>query len=342
MVAPLAALLLIILVVALALSGHSPRLRSLVPFTAKGLIAVAPSNIARVEIRAGQQSVALRRDPGGWDDCRHGRRGSSRACLAHRCRAAVHAGQRTDTRDCRQRTHGRGLRGIRARSASQCTGAQYRGWDGRDGELRRPQSGRHLPVCSASRRPNGLPDGAAHGAEWQLVGDMARRLRGQVELAAAGRGTSLLLPVSLAQVWAVEIVFAGKLTRFERDGAGEWFRHVGQHSHLGGTNVHVADPAQARMIGAAFEAFDEIAVETRVAHDADEAELTRFGLVFPPLIVLLYARDSSTALARLELGAAADSFDRYARLAPHGDVVTVAEFEAKRLIELLKAVGAGS
>jgi hypothetical protein len=43
-------------------------------------------------------------------------------------------------------------------------------------------------------------------------------------------------------------------------------------------------------------------------------------------------------LARLELGAVADSFDRYARLAPDGDVVTVAEFEVQRLTELLKAV----
>jgi hypothetical protein len=37
-------------------------------------------------------------------------------------------------------------------------------------------------------------------------------------------------------------------------------------------------------------------------------------------------------------GAVADSFDRYARLAPDGDVVTVAEFEVQRLTELLKAV----
>jgi hypothetical protein len=43
-------------------------------------------------------------------------------------------------------------------------------------------------------------------------------------------------------------------------------------------------------------------------------------------------------LARLELGAVADSFDRYARLAPDGDVVTVAEFEVQRLTEFLKAV----
>jgi hypothetical protein len=62
----------------------------------------------------------------------------------------------------------------------------------------------------------------------------------------------------------------------------------------------------------------------------------------PTLIVLFYARDSSTALARLEFGGAADNLDRYARIAPNGAIVTVAEFEVRRLTELLKAVGAGS
>jgi hypothetical protein len=47
-------------------------------------------------------------------------------------------------------------------------------------------------------------------------------------------------------------------------------------------------------------------------------------------------------LARLEFGTLADRLDRYARLAPDGAVITVAEFEPKRLTELLKAVGAGS
>ena len=47
-------------------------------------------------------------------------------------------------------------------------------------------------------------------------------------------------------------------------------------------------------------------------------------------------RESAVGAARE--GAVADSFDRYARLAPDGDVVTVAEFEVQRLTELLKAV----
>jgi hypothetical protein len=146
----------------------------------------------------------------------------------------------------------------------------------------------------------------------------------------------------MAQVWAVEIVYAGKLTRFERDGVGNWFRHVGQHLHQANTNAHVADPAQARTIAAALDAFDTTAIETRVMPVGDPAQLAQFGLTLPSVIILFYPRDSSTALARLEFGNAADTLDRYARLAPDGGVVTVAEFEVRRLTELLKTVGAGS
>jgi hypothetical protein len=180
------------------------------------------------------------------------------------------------------------------------------------------------------------------GSEWQVAGDMARRLRAQAEPTVAQRGRSLFLPVSMAQIWAVEIVAAGKLTRFERDSAGNWFRHTGQHLHTANVNAHVADPAQARRIAAALDSLDAAAVETRVGRAADAGQLAKFGLSYPPMIVLLYARDNSTEVARAEFGGASDSLDRYARLAPDGEIVTVAEFEIKRLTDLLKAVGAGS
>ena len=60
------------------------------------------------------------------------------------------------------------------------------------------------------------------------------------------------------------------------------------------------------------------------------------------MILLLYARDNSTEVARIEFGGALDSLDRYARLTPDNQIVTVAEFEVRRLTDLLKAVGAGS
>ena len=92
------------------------------------------------------------------------------------------------------------------------------------------------------------------GGEWQLTADIAKRIlppgneANDEAKAAARRSASLLLPASLERVWAVEIVFQGRLHRLERDGAGNWFLHVGQHSHSGNSPGHVADPVQAKII----------------------------------------------------------------------------------------------
>src|SRR5258708_17075756 len=110
--------------------------------------------------------------------------------------------------------------------------------------------------------------------------------------AASNRGADLLLPVSMAQVWAVEIVAGGKLTRFERDAAGTWFRHVGQHAHMPGGDVHVADPAHAAMIDGAFRAFHATVTEARGAHGGTP-QLSPYRLPLPTLIELFYLRDSS-------------------------------------------------
>jgi len=344
--APLTALLatglLITLFVVFLVSGHSPELRSFVPFTPNGLIALSPSDFVRIEIRAGREGVSLHRDGGGW--ALEGAVEAGSAELASHLDAGLRFLHVS--------------RPVRELGAGELT-------DGRFSEfgLDPPASvvlltaadGTIATVNFGALNPAGTSQyvrlaGAATvylmprhvGTEWQVAGDMARRLRAQAETSVASGGTSLLLPVSIAQVWAVEILFVGKLTRFERDGAGNWFLHVGRHSHVGNTNVHVADPAQARVIAGVLQALDQSTIEARIAQRADETALKRFGLVLPPLIVLFYGRDSSTELARLELGSVADGFDRYARLAPDGDVVTVAEFEVRRLTDLLKVLGAGS
>ena len=340
-VAPLIAALLIALLAAITLSGHWPQLQQMVPFTSKGLVAIPPSDIARVELRTGQDIVAFRRDTGGWTI--DGVTGTAPAELASHVDVGLRLAHVSEP--------------AREMAASELTPGSFAEF-GLDppaivvtlstasGAVATLNFGVLNPASTSQYvRLGGAPTvylmGRHVGAEWQVAGDMARRLRGQAEPAVASRGTSLFLPVSMAQVWAVEIVSAGKLTRFERDSAGNWFRHVGQHSHTASSNAHVADPAQARLIATALEAFDATAVEAHVGR-ADAAQLVQFGLTFPTVIVLLYARDSSQALARIEFGGSADSLDRYARLAPNGDVVTVAEFEVRRLTELLKAVGAGS
>ncbi len=343
--AGLAAGLLIALVAVLMISGRAPEFRGLVQFTPnKGLVAAAAADVKRIEIRFGRESVALRRDAGSWaiDGA------SGPVALPPEIAEHVDLGLRfmRVTEPTRE---------IPAKELTAANFAEF-GLDPPSSVVVLGASGGTMATASFGiLNPAGVAQyvrlagaGTVYlmprhvGTEWQLAGDMVRRLQGQAERAAANAGTSLLLPMSMAQVWAVEIVYAGKLTRFERDSAGNWFRHTGQHSHASGAGAHVADPAQARLIGAALDAFDQTSVESRAAPAHGEAELTRFGLALPPIIVLLYARDSSTPLARLELGTAAGSFGRYARLAPNGEVVTIAEFEVQRLTDLLKAVGAGT
>jgi hypothetical protein len=337
---PLAAALLVALLVALVATGRWPELRNKVSFASNGLLAIAPIEIHRVEVRSGSDSVALRHQPGGWSI--DGTQSAVPAELTLHLDTALRLINVSEP-----------AREIPASELSAGSFAEF----GLDPPANVTVLETRAGVAETVNFGTLNPAGTSHyvrlggaptvyllprhvGAEWQVVFDMARRLQGQAGFVVASRGTSLLLPVSMAQVWAIEIVFSGKLTRFERDASGNWFRHVGQHVHTADSNAHVADPAQARLINTAFRAFDVAAVETRIG-PADTAQLARYGLALPRLMVLFYARDSSAPLARLEFGTAADSFDRYARLAPDGAVVTVAEFEVRRLTDLLRAVGAG-
>ncbi|MCK1712089.1 MULTISPECIES: DUF4340 domain-containing protein [unclassified Bradyrhizobium] len=338
---PLLAAFLVGLLCLLIVSGQWPELRSKVAFAPKGLVTTAPADVRRVEIRSGSDGIALLRRAGVWTI--EGLDGAVTAELGSHIETALRLVSVSEP--------------AREIPASDLTAASYAAFgldppvtvgviEANDGSVTSVNFGALNPASTSHYvRLGGRP--AVYlmqrhvSEEWRVVSDMARRLRGQAETGVATRGKTLLLPVSMAQVWALEIVFAGKLTRFERDPYGKWFRHLGQHNHEAGSVVHVADPEQARIIDAALRALDATAVETRVG-PAKGAQLARYGLDLPSLIVLVYSRDSFTPLAKLELGALSDSLDRYARLAPDGAVVTVAEFEMRRLTELLRAVGAAS
>ena len=338
---PLAITVLLVILLALVFSGQWPALRNKLSPSPKGLLAVAPKEIERIRIRSGSDGVGLRRQVGGW--MIDGIDGDAPADLISHVDTALKFLRVSEP-----------SREIPAGELSAESYAAFGLDPPAEVAVLETRSGLPATVNFGSTNPAGTSHYVRLGGapavylmprhvteEWRLVLDFARRLQRRTNSAVASRGADLLLPVSMAHVWAVEIVAGGKLTRFERDAAGTWFRHTGQHSHAAGGAVHVADPVQAPIIDAAFQAFDAAAAETRVG-PADASRLARYGLAFPTLIVLFYARDSSTSLARLEFGAAADGFDRYARLAPDGPVVTVAEFEPRRLTELLRAVGAGS
>jgi Domain of unknown function (DUF4340) len=169
------------------------------------------------------------------------------------------------------------------------------------------------------------------GEEWQLARDMAER------------AAILLLPVSIAEVWAIEILSHGALYRFERDPAGFWFHHVGQHAHTPGGFVHHADPSLATLIEAELSVLDRLPIARIVARQPDAAALGRFGLDHPTTILLLYSRDSAGPIARIELGSAApDGTDRYARIQQSDMLVIVSDDAARHLDTLLQLAGTPS
>ena len=335
--APLAITVLLALLLALVVSGQWPELRSKLT-SSRGLLAVAPREIEHIDIRSGSVSVALRRQPAGWTI--EGAEQAAPAELVSHIDMALKFLKVSEP--------------SRAIPADELAAESFSAF-GLDPPSEVALLETHSALAATVNFGAANPTGTSHyvrlsGAstvylmprhvteEWRLVFDMARRLQGKASIPIGSCGPDPLLPISIAQAWAIEIVANGKLTRFERDGAGTWFRHIGQHMHAAGGDVHVADPVQAPIIDAVFRAFDASVAETLVA-PADAPHLAQYGLALQTLIVLFYARDSSTPLARLEFGAPADRLYRYARLVPDGVVVTVAEFERTRLTELLKAVG---
>jgi hypothetical protein len=345
-----ASALMVALIAALALTGRSPGLPEL-HFEAHGIVPAQPSAVLRAEIRTGADRVAFRRAPtGSWTfDRPNGSDVPSE--LASHLETALHFTHVSEP--------------ARSLDPNDYAGASFAEFgldppaylvsledvDGSVivtdfGTLNPANTSQYVRVIGEPRlylMPRHV------GAEWELTADMAKRVSpsdvvsNDETMAGVKRPTDLLLPVSIDRVWAIEIVFEGKLHRFERDGAGDWLLHVGQHTHSGNTAAHVADPAQARIIATALAGFDQTQIEGLLAHHPESSQLEHYGLSRPMMIVLIYQRDSSSPLARIEIGNMAnDGFGRYARIAESGDVVTIAAYEPGRLIDLLKAVGAAS
>lgn len=340
-----ASALMVALLTALALSGRSPGLPEL-SFEPLGIVAALPSDITAAEIRTGQERIGFRRTKGGaWSFERSN--APVPAELASHLDLALHFMHVSQP--------------TRSLDPSDYEGANFAefGLDPPAYLVSLEQPDRSVIVAdfgtlnpagtSQYLRLVGLP--TVHlmprhvGTEWEVTADMARRIlppeAGSGDENAKGL-TALLLPASIDRIWAIEIVIQGKLHRLERDGAGNWLLHTGQHAHAGNSDAHIADPDKARIIATALAALDQTQIEAVVAKHPSEAELERYGLSRPEVIALMYARDSSSPLVRLAIGnVSGDGFSRYARLSG-GDVVTIAAYTATNMVQLLKAVGAAS
>ena len=335
----LAAATMMLLLGALALTGKPPGGQLLEPFEPRGIVAALPSDILRVEMRLDKERLTLRRTAAGSWSFDGPAAAPASSELASHLEAAlrfmhVSGPARTlrpgDYQDSEIADFGLDPPALAVwlgAADKSVTAAEF-------GALNPAQTSQYVRLAGQPALYL-LPRHV--GGEWQLAADLARRS----QPAVAGRAAPALLPASIDQVWAVEIVFAGKLHRFERDGAGRWFLHVGQHTHSAATPEHVADPAKAPVIDAALAAFGATEIETIAARRPSGDERARLGLERPVLVALLYPRDSSTPLARVEIGEPADDgFSRYAQLSQDGDVMTIAADAPQRLIDLLHAVGA--
>ena len=75
----------------------------------------------------------------------------------------------------------------------------------------------------------------------------------------------------------------------------------------------------------------------------DPDSLDEFGLEHPSSVMLLYTRNSSRAVARVELGKPTrDGLGRYARVQETDNVVTVPSYAAAHLEKLLQLAGVRS
>lgn len=320
----------------LAITGKPPGGQMLERFEPNGIVAADPSDILRVEIRLGREKLVLRRTPaGGWGFDRGAPEPASSELASHleaalRFMHVSKPGRTLDSGDYREA--GLADFGLDPPAFVVSLGAADRSVITADfGAATPAQTAQYVRLVGAPTLYL-LPRHV--GAEWQLTADLAQRSLP----AASGRHAGSVLPVSIDRVWAVELVIGGKLHRFERDGAGDWFLHVGQHSHAGNAPGHAADPAKAPLIAAAFAAFAESEVEPVASDSADPA---RLGLERPVLIALAYPRDSSMPLARVEIGGiVAEGFARYARLSHRDGIVSIEIDELQRLFELPHALGA--
>jgi hypothetical protein len=337
--------MMIALIAALALSGQSPGLPPVI-FTPQGIMAATPAAITAAEIRAGGERIGFRRaKDGGWS--------FERSNTPVPKEIASHLDTALQFMHVSEPTRSLGPGEYETASFAEF-GLDPPGYlvsleqaDGSAivadfGTLNPSNTAQYLRVVGQPRvylMPRHV------GTEWEVTADMARRILPPEAASGddnAKRPSALLLPASIDRIWAIEIVMQGKLQRLERDSAGNWLLHTGQHSHAGNTDTHIADPDKARIIATALAALDQTQIETVVAKHPDDAELERYGLNRPEVIALMYARDSSSPLVRLAIGnLSGDGFSRYARLAG-GDVVTIAAYTATNMSQLLKAVGAAS
>lgn len=148
-------------------------------------------------------------------------------------------------------------------------------------------------------------------------------------------GERSLLPVLIEGISVVEVAYEGNLHRFERDQAGTWFFHAHGVSAVLAEHGHVADPVLGEVIGKRLTGLGRARIERRL----DSGDKAQYGVTKPQLMLLVYGKNPAKPVAQYAFGdVAPDKLSRYVLLVDTDEVVTVADYQAQNLVELVAEV----
>lgn len=148
----------------------------------------------------------------------------------------------------------------------------------------------------------------------------------------------MLLSMPIEDVGALEIFYAGKLHRFERDATGAWFFHAHGAAKVDDpAHAHQINAAQRTAIEAAFTGFGR----TRREREFARGNQADYGLTTPEMLVLLYGKNTAQLLDKFTVGSLApDGVSRYVDSNNYPKMISIANYQIDNLLNLLKAVGA--
>jgi hypothetical protein len=147
----------------------------------------------------------------------------------------------------------------------------------------------------------------------------------------------MLFPMSMQEVWALEIFDKGVLHRFERDAQGQWFFHAhGAPKADDPTHAHQTDLKLAQTIATSIEGLGR----ARREREFDKANEGDYGINQPEMFVLLYAKDTAQLLEKVTVGSMApDGLSRYVSTNNYPKIISIANYQIENLQNLLKSVG---
>jgi hypothetical protein len=149
------------------------------------------------------------------------------------------------------------------------------------------------------------------------------------------RDPRLLLPVSIDEIGALEVMYQGTVHRFERDDKGAWFYH-GMHAPAQGAHAHQTDPAAAARIEKALAGFGRARMERFFPLQDGGKEL---GVAAPQMVILAYRGKNPTPLIQIAVGdIAPDKLSRYVLPVGKAEVVSIANYQIDNLTSLIDAM----